>query len=113
MTFTQGFAACMLLLGATGACQAQVQSAAKAPPSAPAVAASAARPADASIQHTVIEDEGTRIEETRQRGAARRIVVRSKVPGVRDYEIQVAPGGRDPAQERGGAGQRAWSLFSF
>ncbi len=114
MTFTHRFAPCLLLLGATWACQAQVQSVTKAAPAAPAAAASSvARPADASVQHKVIEDEGTRIEETRQRGAARRIVVHSKLPGVRDYEIQVAPGGRDPAQERGGAGQRAWSLFSF
>jgi hypothetical protein len=39
--------------------------------------------------------------------------VQSKVGGVREYEIQVAPAGRDPSQERGAAGKRTWSLFSF
>jgi len=61
----------------------------------------------------VIEDDGVRIEETRVGGAVRRVTVQSKVGNVRAYEIQVAPAGRDPSQERGNAGRRAWSLFSF
>jgi hypothetical protein len=96
------------LLGA-GICQAQTPTA----PMAPAKAASAPAQGANTVQKNVIEDDRVRIEETRVRGAARRIVVHSKLPGVSDYEIQVAPAGRDPAQERGGAGQRAWSLFSF
>ncbi len=96
-------ASCTALL-----CQAQ--------PGAPvpaATAASAAQRGDDGVRRTVIEDDKVRIEETRVRGAARRIVVQSKIGGVREYEIQVAPGGRDPAQDRGGAGQRAWSIFNF
>lgn len=61
----------------------------------------------------LIEDDGVRIEETRLRGAATRITVQSKVAGAKAYEIQVAPAGRDPSQARGGAGQRAWTLFDF
>ena len=88
---------------------------AQAVPPAPAAAASAAAaPAPrARDEVVVIEDDGVRIEETRVGGAVRRVTVQSKVGNVRAYEIQVAPAGRDPSQERGNAGRRAWSLFSF
>ncbi len=79
---------------------------------APAPAASVPK-ADESLKRTVIEDDGARIEETRLRGAAQRITVQSKIGGVAAYEIIVAPAGRDAAQQRGAAGQRAWSIFSF
>ena len=87
-----------------------------APPAAPAPAASSATPkaqAPARPHVVIIEDDGVRIEETRSGGKLQRIVVQSKVGGVRSYEIQVAPAGRDPAQERGNAGQRAWLMLSF
>jgi len=116
MTFTQRGAAALLLLGLVGACLAQGPTpagAAPRPDQPPAPTAQASGPGGSTTQHTVIEDDGARIEETRQRGAARRIVVQSKVAGAREYEIQVAPAGRDPAQDRGGAGRRAWSLFNF
>jgi hypothetical protein len=61
----------------------------------------------------VIEDDNVRIEEIRSRGRVQSIHVQSKVGNVKGYDIQVAPAGRDPAQERGNAGQRTWSLFSF
>lgn len=89
----------------------------------PAVLASAqpaasAASAAAKIQPhvVVIEDDGVRIEEVRDPrtgGSARRITVQSKVGKVRAYDIQVAPAGRDPSQERGNAGQRTWSVFNF
>jgi hypothetical protein len=100
-----GCAVCLL--------SARAQGVAKVPPAPAARAASAAQHDPGAVTLTVIEDDGVRIEETRQRGAARRIVVQSKVGGVREYEIQVAPAGRDPSQERGTAGKRTWSLFSF
>lgn len=87
------------------------------PPAAaqPAAAASAAAaPHDALTPTvTVIEDDNVRIEETRLRGQGQRIVVRDKRAGTRGYEILVAPMGSDPAQDRGVAGQRAWSLLNF
>ena len=80
----------------------------------PAAAVAAAEaPARARTQVTVIEDEGVRIEETRLRGAAQRIVVQSKLPGTPAYEIQVAPAGRDPNQDRSSTGRRTWSLLRF
>jgi hypothetical protein len=105
MSFFNRLAMGLLALCSALACHAQARPA--------AVAASAAAGHDAAPQRVVIEDDGARIEETRLRGAAQRITVQSKVPGAKAYEIQVAPAGRDPSQERGGAGQRAWSLFNF
>jgi hypothetical protein len=32
---------------------------------------------------------------------------------VRPYEILVGAGGRDPSQDKSGAGQRVWSLLRF
>ena len=80
---------------------------------APALPASAGARPDESLQRRIIEDEGVRIEETRLRGAATHITVQSKVPGAKAYQIQVAPAGRDRSEPRGGAGQRAWTLFDF
>ncbi len=100
----------------------------QAPPTAAAVSrAAASAPAGAPISPTpaaraaaaqsgpvvVIEDDQVRIEEVRSRGRVQSIHVQSKLANVKGYDIQVAPPGRDPSQERGNAGQRTWSLFSF
>ena len=90
-----------------GACLAQAVVAKPPPPAA------SAAPTVQTVTKTVIEDDAVRIEETRLRGQAQRITVRSKLPGVKDYEIIVAPGAQDTSQDRGAAGKRAWSLFSF
>ena len=109
MTWTPRFALLALALAGAQPVWAQTQ------PPAPAAAASAAAAAAprARDEVVVIEDDGVRIDETRVGGAVRRVTVQSKVGNVRAYEIQVAPAGRDPSQERGNAGRRAWSLFSF
>ena len=83
-------------------------------PVRPAAAARApAVVAKAQPHLVIIEDDGVRIEEVHLRGAVKSITVQSKVGSVRPYEIQVAPAGRDPSQERGNAGRRSWSLFDF
>lgn len=102
-------AACWLAAAAPALAQPQAATAA----SAPALPASAGTRRDESLQRRVIEDNGVRIEETRLRGAATHITVQSKVPGAAPYQIQVAPAGRDRSEPRGGAGQRAWTLFDF
>ena len=61
----------------------------------------------------VVEDDNVRIEETRSRGQLQRIVVHTRLGGMRSYEIIVGSPGRDPSQERGAAGQRAWSVLNF
>ncbi len=94
------------------------------PAAAPARAASASVSASASAPAAprasssvrVIEDDQVRIEETRVRGQIQRITVAPKgSPGgtMRPYEINVGAGGRDPSQDKSGAGQRVWSVLRF
>ncbi len=97
-----------LALMAIAPCLAAAQA---APAASAAAAAKPATPLQAHI--VVIEDEAVRIEESHGRSGVRKVVVHSKLAGARDYEIQLAPPGRDPSQERGNAGRRSWSLFSF
>jgi hypothetical protein len=85
---------------------------ASAQATAPSPAASAAA-RTASPDLRIVEDDHVRIEETRVRGQLQRIVVHTRLGGPRSYEIIVGPPGRDPSQERGAAGQRAWSVLSF
>jgi hypothetical protein len=100
----------LLLLAAALPMQALAQQA----PAAPAAGASAAaKPARPAAHVTVIEDDAVRIEESRNRGRVQSITVRSKVAGVPAYQVQVAPAGRDPSQEKGAAGKRTWSLLDF
>ena len=104
MTLPRQLAACSLLAAAGATCFAQ-------PAPAPRPAASAAAAARPAAHVTVIEDDNVRIEESRVRGQTQRITVQHKIgPG---YEIIVMPGGKDTSQDRGAAGQRAWSLFAF
>jgi hypothetical protein len=87
---------------------------ATAPATTPMTAPAKAEPAAKPPPHiTVLEDDNVRIEESRNRGRVQSITVRSKVDGVPAYQVQVAPAGRDPSQEKGSAGKRTWALFSF
>ncbi len=106
-----GALALALALALCGAAWAQPARVAAAP-SPPATASAASAP-KVRPHLVVIEDDGARIEETRVGGTVKRVTVQSKVGNVRPYEIQVAPAGRDPSQERGNAGRPAWSLFNF
>ena len=62
----------------------------------------------------VLEDDNVRIEETQGRnGAVSKVTVHTKAPGAKDYDVQVAPAGRDPNQDKGSAGRRTWSVLNF
>jgi hypothetical protein len=70
------------------------------------------------VQKTVIDEGGTRIEELNERGAVRRIKVQPRSSsGLPGYEV--LPGdaasstAEGPANARGAAGKRVWSLLSF
>jgi hypothetical protein len=65
---------------------------------------------DARIEHLVSEDSQVRIEETRVRGAATKIVVHSKITGG-SYEIQPRDPHLDPEHDKA-AGMRTFS-FGF
>jgi hypothetical protein len=84
---------------------------------AKAPAAPTAAPAEARVQQIVIEDEGSRIEELRVRGATQRITVKPKVGTTQGYEIIVGDGSRDLSDgvntTRGAAGKRVWHVLSF
>ena len=69
------------------------------------------------VKHTVIEDDGSRIEELRVRGQTQRVTVTSKVGGGSTYEIIMGNAGRNPVAGTGGAtsavGKSVWSLMKF
>ncbi|WP_280152547.1 hypothetical protein [Piscinibacter sp. XHJ-5] len=69
------------------------------------------------VQHTVIEDDGARIEELRVRGQTQRITVKPKGAIKQGYEIIPADGAREMSEgagsSRGAAGKRVWRVFTF
>jgi hypothetical protein len=69
------------------------------------------------VQHIVVEDEGSRIEELRVRGATQRITVQPKVGTSKRYEIITGDGSRDLGEgvntSRGAAGKRVWNVLDF
>jgi hypothetical protein len=97
------------------AVQAQTTPAEKIPVTASVESARSS--AEPDVKRTVIEDEGTRIEELRVRGEAQRIVVTPKVGIRKSYEIMTGDGARDAFDGTGGArssaGKRVWNVFQF
>ena len=83
-------------------------------PAAPATAADRSEP---DVKHTVIEDDGARIEELRVRGHTQSIVVAPKRGGAAPYEIITGDGSRDLGDgantSRGAAGKRVWNVLKF
>ena len=86
----------------------------------PAQADPPQRGGEPAVQRTVIEDDGSRIEELRVRGQTRRILVQPKVGPKAGYEILTGDGLRGPpagggnAQaSQGATGQRVWHVLSF
>lgn len=79
--------------------------------------AAPSQPAEPRVQQIVVEDEGSRIEELRVRGATQRITVKPKVGTSQGYEIIVGDGSRDLSDgvntSRGAAGKRVWHVLSF
>ena len=100
---------CLTLAALAGTVHSQQ---AKAPATVPA-----AGTAEPRVQQIVIEDEGSRIEELRVRGATQRISVKPKVGTTQGYEIIVGDGSRDLSDgvntTRGAAGKRVWHDLSF
>jgi hypothetical protein len=72
--------------------------------------APATKTKDAKIEHLVTEDSQIKIEETRVRGAATKIVVHSKITGD-SYEIQPRDPHLDPEHDKA-AGMRTFT-FGF
>jgi hypothetical protein len=71
-----------------------------------------------SVQHTVIEDKGSKIDELRVRGQVKRITVTPKQGFTKSYEILADDGtgfGDTVAAQtpHGNEGRRVWSVLSF
>ena len=81
---------------------------------APTTAAERGEP---NVRHTVIEDDGSKIDELRVRGQVTHVVVTPKVGTTKSYEIIVGRSGREPVDGTGGAtsavGKRVWNVLAF
>jgi hypothetical protein len=100
--------ACMLGL-ASASCWAQT---------APPTPAQSATPAgEPEVQRTVIEDEGSRIDELKVRGQTQRLTVQPKVGTTKAYQIITSDGTRSLSDSHGAAngstGKRVWQVLSF
>jgi hypothetical protein len=100
-----------VLVVVCGAAAAQAGS-----PQAPAsttlpAADTAAALREPAVRVTVIDEDGTHIEELRVRGELRSVKVQPKVG--RAYEVVPSGGARDAGQGHSTAGQRVWSLLNF
>ena len=77
----------------------------------------AASPSEPAVQHIVIEDKGSKIDELRVRGQTRHVIVTPKVGLTKSYEIIVSRTGRIPvdgaAGVNGAVGQRVWNVLDF
>lgn len=76
-----------------------------------------ARGGEPQVTRTVIEDNGTRIEELRVRGQLQRISITPKGGATRSYEILTGDGSRETSDNvsgtRGATGKRVWNVLSF
>ena len=81
----------------------------KSPPSGPS--------RESNVKFSVVEDEGSKIEELRVRGQVQRIVVTPKVGLKKSYEIITGDPSHLPADGTGGApdatGKRVWNVLNF
>ncbi|MFM2056893.1 MAG: hypothetical protein RLY71_1278 [Pseudomonadota bacterium] len=93
-----------------GAAAAQAESP-QAPASTTTPPAATATPREPAVRVTVIDEDGTHIEELRVRGELRSVKVQPKVG--RAYEVVPSGGARDAGQGHSTAGQRVWSLLTF
>ncbi|MBK1686083.1 hypothetical protein CKO37_01010 [Rubrivivax gelatinosus] len=101
-----------MALAAAASC-ASAQTAQTALPPDASASAPASRVPEPAIQRQVSEDDNVRIEELKVRGQTQSITVRSKLPGVKPYEIVPSSGARDPSQPGDLSGQRLWHMLSF
>jgi hypothetical protein len=73
--------------------------------------------AEPDVRHTVVEDDGSKIEELRVRGQTQYVIVTPKLGVAVPYEIITGRAGREPADGVGGnataVGKRVWKLLDF
>ena len=78
---------------------------------------STARGGEPNVKHTVIEDNGSRIDELRVRGQTQRITVTPKIGPTKSYEIITGDAAHELPEGTGGArnatGKRVWNVLDF
>ena len=88
-----------------------------APAAVQPLPAGATERGEPNVKHTVIEDDGSRIDELRVRGQVTHVVVTPKVGTTKSYEIIVGRSGRETVDGTGGAtsavGKRVWNVLAF
>lgn len=93
------------------------QQAAPARPAPPAPVEAPADRGEPAVRHSVVEDDGSKIDELKVRGQVQHVVVTPKVGVTKPYEIITPQGGRDPFDGTGGArtaaGKRVWNVLKF
>ena len=114
---TLALALCGLLAGGAAQALAAAENAAGAsasmrPSAGTTSTITQAGPGEPVIQRNVIEDDASRIEETRIRGQIRRITVSPKSNSKLSYEIMLGEGSGSEAS-RGSAGKRVWNVLYF
>jgi Protein of unknown function (DUF2782) len=110
----------LALVCASLPCWAQTTAQTTAPTQADPVAAvpaAAAERGEPNVRYTLIEDDGSKIDELRVRGQLQHVVVTPKVGTTKSYEIIISRSGRDPVDGTGGAnsaaGKRVWNVLNF
>lgn len=80
-------------------------------------AQTAPSPGEPAVQRTVVEDEGSRIDELKVRGQTQHITVQPKVGTTKAYQIITSDGTRSLSDSHGAAngtaGKRVWHVLSF
>ena len=70
-----------------------------------------------NVKRSLIEDNGSKIDELRVRGQVQHVIVTPKVGTTKSYEIVVGRSGREPPDGTGGAnnavGKRVWNVLDF
>ena len=106
----------LILVVACAPCWAQSARPSPASPTS-APTATPAPSGEPNVKRTIIEDDGSRIEELSVRGQTQRIVVTPKVGTRASYEIITGDGSRDLSPgantSRGAAGKRVWNVLNF
>ena len=103
----------------TAATPAAAPAAANAPAAAPALVqqTTVSERGEPNVRYTLIEDDGSKIDELRVRGQLQHVVVTPKVGTTKSYEILISRSGRDPVDGTGGAnsaaGKRVWNVLKF
>ena len=105
------------LLCASLPCGAQTAAAPAAAPPALVQQPVVRESGEPNVRYTVIEDDGSKIDELRVRGQLQHVVVTPKIGTTKSYEIVISRSGRDPVDGTGGAnsaaGKRVWNVLNF